>query len=166
MKMPVVEPHLHMLVHNSSSCSSCSGPQHVAVFVLTLVKASKCCRFLYVFLQLQEQLRSDQARLAAQQSQLESWQSQLADQQSQLEQLEAQAADALNEAREAAASAMTEREQVRMTGDNRCHYAPAAAMWSVLWQRPLFIELSDPALLTTYIILCKRQEASLEWSYQ
>lgn len=65
--------------------------------------------------QLQEQLRSDQARLTSQQSQLESWQSQLAEQQAQLEQLEAQAADALNEAREAAAAVMADRDQVCST---------------------------------------------------
>lgn len=65
-----------------------------------------------IAVQLQDQLRGDQARLSSQQSQLESWRSQLAEQQSQLEQLESQAADALHEAREAAAAALAERDQV------------------------------------------------------
>jgi hypothetical protein len=71
-------------------------------------------------LQLQKQLRSDQARLSVEQSRLESWQGQLSQQQATIEQLEAAAEEALKEAREAAAAAMAERDKVRCCWADTC----------------------------------------------
>jgi hypothetical protein len=71
------------------------------------------CRVVWCVLQLQEQLRSDQAQLSVEQSRLESWQGQLGQQQATIEQLEEAAEEALGEAREAAAAAMAERDKVR-----------------------------------------------------
>jgi septal ring factor EnvC (AmiA/AmiB activator) len=76
-------------------------------------------------LQLQEQLRSDQARLSVEQARLESWQGQLGQQQATIEQLEEAAEEALGEAREAAAAAMAERDKVRC---RHAHRGSAAAV--------------------------------------